>query len=139
MIQYYYYRTFIVINFFIVPQDRHKLVRILEQVLQRYSADLNDFLEGDTLKAVANTLYQEEIITRQLRNSPVYNDIELQFIKKVKFLKEMREVESCCGTFISALKSQGGPLINLADDMASKWRSDIMNDLQIDLTWEVLY
>ena len=117
-----------------MPLDRHnRLVHILEQVLQRYSADLNDSLEGDTLGAVANCLFQEEIITRQLRNNPVYNDIELQFIKKVKFLKEKRDIESCCSVFISALRSQGGPLINLADEIASKWKTDIMNDLQIDL------
>ena len=115
------------------PNRHNKLVQILEQALQQHSADLNDFLKGDTLEAIANSLFQKDIITRQLRNVPVYYDIELQFVRKVKFLKEKREIEKCCGAFISALKSQGGPLINLADEIASKWRTDIMNDLQVDL------
>ena len=73
------------------------------------------------------------IITVELRDNPEYNTMERQFTATLTFLSTKEEFETSCKDFLSALRSQGGPLELCTNKLRSEWINKASAQLNIDL------
>ena len=73
------------------------------------------------------------LITQDLRDDPVYNEIEGQFIALLEIRKTKEEFEKDCKDFLGALRGEGGPLAQYCDKIGKQWRDQIYSELSIML------
>ena len=118
---------------FVVPDNCEELAHLLSQVLQTYCSRLNTFFQKETLSAFANKMCEAGIITVELRDNPVYNAIEGQFTATLTFLSTKEEFETYCKDFLSALRSQGGPLELCTNKLRGEWKNKASTQLNVDL------
>ena len=115
------------------PVDGDRLAHTLSQVLHSYCAKLNKFLKKATLQAFANSMFEEGLITIDLRDDPVYNEIEEHFNLLLEFLSCKEDFEDHCKKFIQALRSLRGSMEVVADRLRDDWREKVNRELHIDL------
>ena len=118
---------------FVVLDQCEELAHLLSQVLQTYCSRLNTFFQNKTLLAFANKMCEAGIITVELRDNPEYNTMERQFTATLTFLSTKEEFETCCKNFLSALRSQGGPLELCTNKLRGEWINKANTQLNIDL------
>ena len=116
------------------PVDGDKLAHTLTLVLHSYCAKLNKFLKGATLQAFANSMFEKNLITIELRDNPVYNAIEEQFSLLLEFLSYKEAFEDHCKKFVQALRCLRGSMEVVADRLRDDWREKVSRELHIDLT-----
>ena len=110
-----------------------EIVLILSEVLHTHCSTLNTFLEAGTLAKFANKMFEVGIITTELRDNPVYNKMEKQFIEALSILSTQAELEKYCKNFLTALRTQGGPLELFATKIKGDWEKNIMTKLHASL------
>ena len=110
-----------------------ELAHLLSQVLQHHCASLSTFFQKETLAAFANKMCEAGIITVELRDNPDYNTIERQFTATLTVMSTKEQFEKYCTNFLSALRSQGGPLELFADKIRDEWRNKVSTNLKINL------
>ena len=114
--------------------DGVKLAHTLATVLPTYQHKLNIFLQRDALKKFANALHSSDVITDDLRDNPVYADIQQQFTVYLECLEEKQEFEDTCKVFVTALATAGGgPLKRVAGQIQNEWKLTVKTELHIDL------
>ena len=119
-----------------LDDDKSKeLAHLLSQILQGHCADLNTFLKGATLQAFANKMCEAGIITVELQDNPIYNEIEGQFTAVLNISTTKDEFETCCKNFLDALKSQGKALERFTKRIANEWKKKSEHDLEIVLNF----
>ena len=77
-------------------------------------------------------MFEAGLITIDLRDNPVYNEIEECFSQLLEFLNSKEAFESHCKKFIHALRSLGGPMETVADTLRDHWRDTVNRELNID-------
>ena len=102
-------------------------------MLQTYCSRLNTFFQKETLLAFADKMYEAGIITVELRDNPEYNTMERQFTATLTVMSTKKQFEKYCTNFLSALRSQGGPLELFADRIRDEWKDKVSTNLQISL------
>ena len=99
-------------------------------MLQSHCGSLNTFFQNETLSAFAINMYEAGMITVELRDNPEYNEIERQFTATLAVMSTKEQFEQYCTNFLSALRSQGGPLELFADRIRDEWRDRVSTNLQ---------
>ena len=94
---------------------------------------MNAFLKGATLQSFANKMCEAGIITVELRDNPIYNEIEGQFTATLNISTTKDEFETCCKDFLDALKSQGKALERFAKKLGNEWKITCTTELQMIL------
>ena len=102
-------------------------------MLQTYCSRLNTFFQKETLSAFANKMCEAGIITVELRDNPDYNTMERQFTATLTVMNTKEQFEKYCTNFLSALRSQGGPLEVFADKIRDEWKNKASTQLNINL------
>ena len=77
-------------------------------------------------------MFEAGLITTDLRDNPVYNDIEVNFTLLLKYLKTKEKFEEHCQKFIEALTNLGGPLETVADTLKDEWKKKVKDGLKIE-------
>ena len=113
--------------------DSDKLTHILTEQLQKYCAILNKVLKKATLQSFANSAFSKGLITADLRDDPVYNDIEVQFTSSLSRLSEQEKFEESCKNFTHSLRSLGGPMKDISDLLSADWTKAAEKELDLTL------
>ena len=119
--------------------DGKKLAKLIQQQLKCHCASLNGiFQHRETLTAFAYAMYQVGIITDQIRDNPIYNDIEKQFILSLELLSKKEKFEKLCKDYIQELAniggSIGGSLRDIAETLKNEWTEKAQEELGITLS-----
>ena len=93
----------------------------LKQILDQHHADL-DFASKFSLDNIAKKLFQVEIITEDVRESPTYDNIIKSFEGVIRFVDNQPDLEDKLEKFLSVLSSIGGPLNAAATMLRKKWK-----------------
>ena len=91
---------------------------------------MDGFLKHKHLVKFANSLHLADMITDDLRNNPLYSDIQQEFISYLECLEEKQEIEEHCKVFLSALQAVGGPMRRVAEQIRQEWKDTC--ELNID-------
>lgn len=78
-------------------------------------------------------MFEAGLITIDLRDNPVYNEIEEHFNLLLEFLDSKEAFESHCKKFIHALRSLGGSMEMVADRLRDHWRDTVNRELLIEI------
>ena len=115
-----------------VPFDGAALAHKLTDTLLKYNANLESFLKQQHLEKIANSLHSADIITDDLRDKPVYPEIQQQFTLCIEYLEEKQEIEEHCKVFLSALRGVGGPMRRVAEQIRREWKDTCELNIKFD-------
>lgn len=101
--------------------DVNTMKKKLKQILDQHHADL-DFASKFSLDNIAKKLFQVEIITEDVRESPTYDNIIKSFEGVIRFVDNQPDLEDKLEKFLSVLSSIGGPLNAAATMLRKKWK-----------------
>ena len=110
--------NYITVSIIIIAVLAHKVT----DILLKYNAQLESFLKQQHLEKIANSLHSANIITDDLRDKPVYPEIQQQFTLCIECLKEKQEIEKHCKVFLSALQAVGDPMGHVAEQIGREWK-----------------
>ena len=115
-----------------VPFDGAALAHKVTDILLKYNAQLESFLKQQHLEKIANSLHSADIITDDLRDKPVYPELQQQFTLCIKYLEEKQEIEEHCKVFLSALRAVGGPMRRVAEQIRRGWKDTCEINIDFD-------
>ena len=105
-------------------------------MLHNYTATLNKYFQSDpnALSLFAAKMCKAGIITADLRDNPVYNNIETLFAAMMHIYKEKEDFEKHCAAFLTALASQEGSFALISNKISQEWRDTVSSELNISLS-----
>ena len=78
-------------------------------------------------------MYAAGLINADVRDSPLYNRIEKEFVTLLGLHEQKQDFERDCKEFLRALKSHGRPLEIVSNKIEKEWREKASNELGITL------
>ena len=76
-------------------------------------------------------MFEAGLITVDLRDNPVYSDIEEHFTLLLEYLSTKDEFEDHCKKFVHALRSLESMKV-VANKLESDWKVKVNNELHLD-------
>ena len=112
--------------------DCKKLTELLNSQLRGIFADLKDLLQG-TLESFAFKLFQEGLISKDVKSSQQYEKIMGELMGSLKFKRNPKEAIQHCKKILSALADLGQPqkeaALSIAMDMTDAIRRDFNTNI----------
>uniref|UniRef100_A0A1X7T3S2 Death domain-containing protein n=1 Tax=Amphimedon queenslandica TaxID=400682 RepID=A0A1X7T3S2_AMPQE len=84
------------------------------------------------LPKVATELYSKNLINKEVRHSPTFDKIEIDFSAMVSLYKgDAKKMMEVCSLFIECLSTAGGPAQEEAIALARDWENEVFKDHQV--------
>ena len=118
--------------FFIVGKSSSKNVyRTVEQVLRSHYSKLTASTQT-CLSIIASELYSKNLINKEVRHSPTFEKIEIDFSAMVSlYTEDTTKMMEVCSLFIDCLLVAGGPVKEEAIALARDWENEVFKDHQV--------
>ena len=125
----------LILLFFIVDKSSSKNVyTTVGQVLRSHYSKLTASTQT-CLSIVANELYSKNLINKEVRHSPTFEKIEIDFSAMVSLYSEDTEkMMEVCSLFIECLSTAGGPVEEEAIALARDWEAKLFKDHQVSFS-----
>uniref|UniRef100_A0A1X7T146 Death domain-containing protein n=1 Tax=Amphimedon queenslandica TaxID=400682 RepID=A0A1X7T146_AMPQE len=108
--------------------------RTVKQVLRSHYSKLMESTETCLLK-VASELYSKNLINKEVRHSPTFDKIEIDFSAMVSLHKgDAKKMMEVCSLFIDCLSTAGGPAQEEAIALARDWENEVFKDHQVSFS-----
>ena len=110
--------------------------KVLKRILTNHFDHLSGHLQP-CLQRVANRMYQHELITKSVQDSPTVHNMIDQFQYAMQILKgDISKLQEHCQLFLQCLSSEGGPTKLAAQKLCQDWMEEVKKqcDISLDLT-----
>uniref|UniRef100_A0A1X7T0W4 Death domain-containing protein n=2 Tax=Amphimedon queenslandica TaxID=400682 RepID=A0A1X7T0W4_AMPQE len=109
--------------------------RTVKQVLRSHYSKLMETTETCLLK-VASELYSKNLINKEVRHSPTFDKIEIDFSAMVSLYKgDAQKMMEVCSLFIDCLSTAGGPAQEEAMALARDWENEVFKDHEVSFSF----
>ena len=124
-----------IIFFLILGTSSSKNVcRTVKQVLRSHYAKLMESTET-CLSKLASELYSKNLINKEVRHSPTFEKIEIDFSAMVSLYKgDAKKMMEVCSLFIECVSTAGGPAQEEAIALARDWENEVFKDHQVSFS-----
>ena len=124
-------------NYFFLTLDTSSsknVCRTVKQVLRSHYAKLMESTET-CLSKVASELYSKNLINKEVRHSPNFEKIEIDFSAMVSLYKgDAKKMMEVCSLFIECVSTAGGPAQEEAIALARDWENEVFKDHQVSFS-----
>ena len=119
-------------------EELKELKSVIEDVLRERSADLEGLFSDDDscLKNLCSQLFQKKIVTETTKVNPTFHKIMKDFKNCMNYMKNKEKFRMHCISFITSLRSLGGPAVGAAEGLETEWTVAIQKKLKFDLRIE---
>ena len=108
--------------------------KTIKDVLRSHYCTLKESTEN-CLQKIADKMYSEGLINRDVRNMPTFEKIELDFLSLISVHTEDASIlEEKCQLFLSCLAIAEGPAKEEALALAEDWQQEVFNSHHISFT-----
>ena len=113
-----------------------KIRKILQDVLNKHHADLDDLLKA-SIKSFATDMFSQGLISGPTNDSANFNDMMREFKSGMSFIRDDKELVKHCQLFLQCLDKRGGPHKGAAHSIAEEWTENINKKLNLYIKFDI--
>ncbi|XP_019860025.1 PREDICTED: uncharacterized protein LOC105314953 [Amphimedon queenslandica] len=108
--------------------------KTIKDVMRSHYCKLKEATEN-CLQKIADKMYSEGLINREVRNMPTFEKIELDFLSLISVhTEDVSMLEEKCQLFLSCLAITEGPARDEAIALAEDWQQEVFKDHHVSFT-----